>query len=98
MPERAGIAGTAEAAEAAERVRPRDLAEAPPRAVAAPTPATPPSRGAAAQRLAALRELVACRIREFLREPEALFWVFLFPVLLTVVLGLAFREKPPDRI
>ncbi|MFL6293039.1 MAG: ABC transporter permease [Thermoanaerobaculia bacterium] len=49
-------------------------------------------------RLNALRELTASRVKEFLREPEAVFWVFLFPVLLAVVLGFAFREKPPDRI
>src|SRR5215210_5931166 len=50
------------------------------------------------QRLNALRELTASRAREFVREPEAVFWVFLFPVLLAIVLGFAFREKPPDRI
>ena len=49
-------------------------------------------------RLGALRELTSARVKEFLREPEALFWVFLFPVLLAIVLGLAFRERPPDRI
>lgn len=49
-------------------------------------------------RLGALRELTSARVKEFLREPEAVFWVFLFPVLLAIVLGLAFREKPPDRI
>ncbi|HWM91538.1 MAG TPA: ABC transporter permease [Thermoanaerobaculia bacterium] len=52
---------------------------------------------AARIRLHSLRELTASRMREFLREPEALFWVFFFPVLLAIVLGLAFREKPPDR-
>ncbi|HEX3554380.1 MAG TPA: ABC transporter permease [Thermoanaerobaculia bacterium] len=45
-----------------------------------------------------LLELTLSRIREFVREPEALFWVFLFPVLLAVALGLAFREKGPDKI
>ena len=49
-------------------------------------------------RFSALKELTSAKIREFLREPEAVFWVFLFPVLLAVVLGFAFREKPPDRI
>ncbi|MEA2562936.1 MAG: type transport system permease protein [Acidobacteriota bacterium] len=49
-------------------------------------------------RLNALRELTSARVKEFLREPEAVFWVFLFPVLLAIVLGFAFREKPPDRI
>lgn len=46
----------------------------------------------------ALWQLTLCRIREFLREPEAVFWVFAFPLLLAVALGFAFREKPPDRI
>ena len=45
-----------------------------------------------------LAELTVCRAKEFLREPEALFWVFAFPVLLAIALGLAFREKGPDRI
>jgi ABC-type multidrug transport system permease subunit len=41
-------------------------------------------------------QLVLVRFREFWREPEALFWVFIFPVLLTAGLGLAFRSKPAD--
>jgi ABC-2 type transport system permease protein len=45
-----------------------------------------------------LIELTKMRLREFLREPEALFWVFIFPLLMTVALGFAFRAKPPDRI
>lgn len=45
-----------------------------------------------------LLQLTLCRVREFVRETEALFWVFGFPILLAVALGLAFREKPPDRI
>lgn len=42
-------------------------------------------------------ELTLARTREFLREPEAIFWVFAFPVLLTLALGIAFREQgePP---
>lgn len=46
--------------------------------------------------LAALRELILLRIRTFLREPEALFWTFGFPMLMAVGLGLAFRDKPPE--
>lgn len=42
------------------------------------------------------RELFLARVRDFLREPGLLFWVFGFPVLLAVALGLAFREKPPE--
>ena len=45
-----------------------------------------------------LWELTTVRLKEFLREPDAVFWVFAFPLLLTVALGFAFREKPPDRI
>ena len=45
-----------------------------------------------------LVELTIARIKEFIREPEAIFWVFAFPILLTMALGYAFREKPPDRI
>lgn len=45
-----------------------------------------------------LRELLVSRLREFFREPDAIFWVYGFPVLLAVGLGIAFREKPPERI
>jgi ABC-2 type transport system permease protein len=44
----------------------------------------------------ALVQLTLTRFREFLREPEALFWVFIFPILLAAGLGLAFRNRPPD--
>jgi len=45
-----------------------------------------------------LVELTIIRFKEFVREPEAIFWVFAFPLLLTMALGYAFREKAPDRI
>lgn len=44
-----------------------------------------------------LYELTIVRVKEFLREPEAVFWTFLFPILLAICLGLAFRDKPADR-
>jgi ABC-2 type transport system permease protein len=44
-----------------------------------------------------LMELTRVRYREFFREPEAVFWVFIFPVLLAAGLGLAFRNRPPER-
>lgn len=44
-----------------------------------------------------LIELTATRIREFLREREAVFWVFIFPVLMTFALGIAFRNTAPDK-
>jgi ABC-2 type transport system permease protein len=44
-----------------------------------------------------LVQLTRVRYREFFREPEAVFWVFIFPVLLAAGLGLAFRNRPPER-
>ena len=43
-------------------------------------------------------QLTLVRYREFFREPEAVFWVFGFPVLLALALGIAFREPAPDAI
>jgi ABC-2 type transport system permease protein len=44
-----------------------------------------------------LIQLTLVRYREFFREPEAVFWVFIFPVLLTAGLGIAFRAQAPER-
>src|SRR5687767_15284217 len=44
-----------------------------------------------------LVELTTMRVREFLREKEAVFWVFVFPVLMTFALGIAFRNTGPDK-
>jgi ABC-type multidrug transport system permease subunit len=41
-----------------------------------------------------LAQLTKSRFLEFLREPEAIFWTFLFPVLLAAGLGIAFRNQP----
>jgi ABC-type multidrug transport system permease subunit len=43
-------------------------------------------------------QLVLARLREFYREPEAIFWVYGFPILIVVALGIAFRNKPVERI
>src|SRR5437868_227725 len=43
-------------------------------------------------------QLTLARLREYLREPSALFWTFGFPVLLSVALGLAFRNRGPERV
>jgi ABC-type multidrug transport system permease subunit len=45
-----------------------------------------------------LVELTLARVREFLREPEVIFWVFVFPVLLVFALGIAFRNTGPQKI
>ena len=37
-----------------------------------------------------LVELTLARLREFVREPEALFWAFVFPVVMSLALGVAF--------
>src|SRR6185295_18248446 len=49
------------------------------------------------QTLHPLVELTVMRMREFLREKEAVFWVFIFPVLMTFALGIAFRNTAPDK-
>jgi len=49
------------------------------------------------QSLHPLVELTLTRVREFLREKEAVFWVFIFPVLMTFALGIAFRNTAPDK-
>ncbi len=43
-----------------------------------------------------LYQLTMIRFRLFLREPEAIFWIFIFPILLAVGLGIAFRNRPAD--
>ena len=43
-------------------------------------------------------QLTLARLREFFREPEAVFWVYGFPILMAVLLGVAFREQPVDRV
>ncbi len=45
-----------------------------------------------------LVQLSLVRFREFIREPEAVFWIFLFPILLAAGLGLAFRSSPQPTI
>jgi len=42
--------------------------------------------------------LTRTKIRELAREPEALFWVFVFPVLLALALGVAFRARGPEEL
>jgi ABC-type multidrug transport system permease subunit len=43
-----------------------------------------------------LYQLTASRFKLFFREPEAVFWIFIFPVLLAVGLSIAFRNRPAD--
>jgi ABC-2 type transport system permease protein len=43
-----------------------------------------------------LVQLVLFRVREFTREPEAVFWALFFPMVLSVGLGIAFRNRPAE--
>jgi ABC-2 type transport system permease protein len=45
-----------------------------------------------------LIELTLARLREFLREPEAIFWVFAFPLLMALALGVAFRSERTQEV
>ena len=47
-------------------------------------------------RWSAFSHLVIVRMKELKREPEVIFWVFGFPLLLALGLGIAFRNKPAD--
>jgi len=53
-----------------------------------------------ADRLREIAELTRVRVLLFVREPEALFWVFAFPLVLAAVLGFAFRKggAQPSRV
>lgn len=44
----------------------------------------------------ALVQLTLVRFRETMREPEAMFWIFIFPILLAAGLGIAFRNRPAE--
>lgn len=43
-------------------------------------------------------QLTIARVRDFYREPAAIFWVYGFPLVLAVALGTAFRDRPIERI
>jgi ABC-2 type transport system permease protein len=53
----------------------------------------PPRRNG---RWAGYLHLLMARMLELKREPEVVFWVFVFPLLLATGLGIAFRNKPAD--
>jgi len=55
--------------------------------------ARPPRRNG---RWSGYRHLLMARMLELKREPEVVFWVFVFPLLLALGLGIAFRNKPAD--
>ncbi len=59
-------------------------------------PAAPRAAQRENGRWSGYRHLLLARVRELIREPEAVFWIFIFPILLAVGLGIAFRNKPAD--
>jgi len=62
-----------------------------PPVVAEPQPSAAPNG-----RWIGYARLLQMRMLEMWREPEVIFWVFVFPLLLALGLGIAFRSKPPD--
>jgi len=45
-----------------------------------------------------LFQLLVARLREFYREPEALFWVYGFPLIMALGLGIAFWNRKPEAL
>ncbi|MCX6552566.1 MAG: ABC transporter permease [Acidobacteria bacterium] len=45
-----------------------------------------------------LIQLTLVRLREFVREPEAVFWVVVFPIVLAATLGIAFRTQGDEPV
>lgn len=45
-----------------------------------------------------LWQLTLTRLRIFFREPSAIFWTFGFPIALSIALGIAFRNRPPEAV
>src|SRR2546429_2740092 len=56
------------------------------------------SRAQRGFRRSSMAQLTLVRFREFIREPEAVFWTFIFPILLAAGLGIAFRQRGPDKV
>jgi len=48
--------------------------------------------------LSPLWELTKAQWRDFFREPGSIFWVFGFPILVMAGVGLAYRDRPPERM
>ena len=66
--------------------------QTPPAEIKEPKPASPLLNG----RWSGYTHLLMARMKELKREPEVVFWVFVFPILLALGLGIAFRNKPAD--
>lgn len=49
-------------------------------------------------RLRSIHELALARFRIFYREPGTMFWTFGFPLVISIVLGIAFRNRDPEPV
>ncbi len=47
---------------------------------------------------ASVIQLFLARFREFIRQPEAVFWSYIFPLVMMIALGMAFRNEPMEKI
>jgi len=70
------------------------VAQQTPTASSNPAPAPPRRNG----RWSGYSHLLMARMLELKREPEVVFWVFAFPLLLALGLGIAFRNRPADAV
>src|SRR5271167_4281468 len=61
-----------------------------------PTPTLAAPETVTNGRWAGYRALLSARMKELKREPEVIFWVFVFPLLLALGLGIAFRNQPAE--
>jgi ABC-2 type transport system permease protein len=71
------------------------VAQQTPATVAKAPQAQPPRHNG---RWSGYTHLLMARMLELKREPEVVFWVFVFPLLLALGLGIAFRNKPADAV
>lgn len=71
------------------------VAQETPIAATQPPQNQPPRRNG---RWSGYTHLLGARMLELKREPEVVFWVFVFPLLLASGLGIAFRNKPADAV
>jgi ABC-2 type transport system permease protein len=62
--------------------------------IPAKTETAPPAPDRRNGRWSGYSHLLMARMLELKREPEVVFWVFVFPLLLALGLGIAFRNKP----
>ena len=63
-----------------------------------PVPESALARARADHRPRAFARLLRTELRLFVREPVALFWGVLFPLVLLIVLGIATSSKPQHRL